>query len=684
MATESDIRQMKNLQRSWEQERARRQASEKRLNEALTLLQKTLKDREKYRNLVEDINAIIFATDKDGVIIYVSPIIHVYTGFRPDECIGLPFLDLVYSDDRKHLQKIYPKIVAGQLKSTEYRIRHKRHHFCWVKAFNRPNVIEGVFQGLRGVMVDITDRKKAEEAFRESEIKYQTIIENIEEGYFEVDLKGNLTFVNTPLCRIAGFSKSQLLYTNFREYTSRQTARIILRIFNRIYRTGIPLANQDFNAVKNEKNVVLEISAALARDRDGRPIGFRGMLRDITMRRRAEAELKELEKQLYHAQRMEAIGTLAGGIAHDFNNILMGMQGNVSLLLMRLPSHNPLTQKLKNVEQYIQNGAGLTRQLLDFARTKSRPMRISDLNFLIHKTARMFGRTKKEVEIDLSGLKSTWSVNVDSGQIEQVLVNLYVNAWQAMPGGGRLSLTTRNVELNRQSVHPFGMKPGQYVEAAVVDTGIGMDEATQQKVFTPFFTTKDRGRGTGLGLSSAYGIIKNHGGFMKVASKIGRGSCFSIYLPASEVPAETEREDHLEPIRGVGTILVVDDEQFITEITKEWLDELGYQVIEAPSGTAAVEIYRENRRTIDLVILDVVMPGMDGGETFERLQAIDPDVRVLLTSGYGYNKRAEEIVRRGCLGFISKPYNIIQLSEKIDKILGQSAGAPLQSRRQNK
>ncbi|MGD8243525.1 MAG: PAS domain S-box protein, partial [Desulfobacterales bacterium] len=372
MATDSDIRQMKNLQRSWEQERARRKASEKRLNEALTLLQKTLKDREKYRNLVEDINAIIFATDKDGVIIYVSPIIHAYTGFRPDECIGLPLLDLVYSGDRKHLQKIYPKIVAGQLKSTEYRIRHKRHHFCWVKAFNRPNVTEGVFQGLRGVMVDITDRKKAEEAFRESEIKYQTIIENIEEGYFEVDLKGNLTFVNTPLCRIAGFSKSQLLYTNFRKYTSRPTARILLRIFNRIYRTGIPLANQDFNAVKKGKTVVLEISAALARDRDGRPIGFRGMLRDITMRRRAEAELKELEKQLYHAQRMEAIGTLAGGIAHDFNNILMGMQGNVSLLLMRLPSHNPLTQKLKNVEQYIQNGAGLTRQLLDFARTKSR------------------------------------------------------------------------------------------------------------------------------------------------------------------------------------------------------------------------------------------------------------------------------------------------------------------------
>ncbi len=679
---DSEARQIKNLQRALEEERQRRRGNEKRLTEALTLLQKTLKDREKFRNLVEDINAIIFATDQDGIIVYVSPIIHAYTGFRPDECVGLPFLDLVYPDDREHLRKIYPKIVAGQLKSTEYRIRHKRHHFCWVKAFNRPTITEGVFKGLRGVMVDITDRKKAEDAFRDSESKHQAIIESIEEGYFEVDLKGNLTFLNTHLCRIVGFSKSQLLFTNYRQYTSRRTARILFRIFNRVFRTGISLANQDFNATTKGRNITLEISASLVRDRDARPVGFRGMLRDITLRKRAEAELKELERQLYHAQRMEAIGTLAGGIAHDFNNILMGMQGNVSLVQMRMPARNPLTQKLKNVEQYIQNGAGLTRQLLDFARTKPRPTRISDLNFLIHKTARMFGRTKKEIQIDFSGLKATWTVNVDSGQIEQVLVNLYVNAWQAMPGGGDLILTTRNVELNRQTVHPFGMKPGKYIEAAVIDTGIGMDEITRQKIFTPFFTTKERGRGTGLGLSSAYGIIKNHGGFFKVSSRVGRGSKFSIYLPATEAPAEREQESNLEPVHGAGTILVVDDEKFITEITREWLGELGYDVIEAPSGSAAVEIYQERKAAIDLVILDVVMPGMDGGETFERLQSIDPNVRVLLTSGYGFNKRAEEIVAMGCYGFISKPYNILQLSQKIGRLLGFCDESSPQNRQQ--
>lgn len=682
MTTDSEARQIKHLKRTLEQERIRRRASEKKLTEALTLLQKTLKAREKFRNLVEDINAIIFATDQNGIIVYVSPIIHAYTGFRPDECVGLPFIDLVYPEDRRHLEKIYPKIVTGQLKSIEYRIRHKRHHFCWVKTFNRPTITEGVFRGIRGVMVDITDRKKAEEAFRDSEIKHQTIIESIEEGYFEVDLKGNLTFVNTPLSRIAGFSKTQLLFTNFRDYTSRSTARILFRIFSRVFRTGIPLANQDFEAVKSGKKIILEISASLVRNRDAQPIGFRGMLRDITLRCRAEAERKELEKQLYHAQRMEAIGTLAGGIAHDFNNILMGMQGNVSLVQMRMPPNNPLNQKLKNIEQYIQNGAGLTRQLLDFARTKPRPTRISDLNFFIQKTARMFGRTKKEVQIDLSGLKATWTVNMDSGQIEQVLINLYVNAWQAMPGGGELTLTTGNVELNRQTVHPFGMKPGKYVQATVNDSGIGMDENTRQKIFTPFFTTKERGRGTGLGLSSAYGIIKNHGGFFKVASSVGRGSQFSIFLPAAEGTAEMEPEARREPVRGTGTILVVDDEKFIAEITREWLCELGYHVIEAPSGSAAVAIYEEQKEVIDLVILDVVMPGMDGGETFDKLHSIDPGVRVLLTSGYGFNKRAEKIVAKGCAGFISKPYNIIHLSEKIGELNGYMDDDSLPRRQQ--
>ena len=657
------------LRDALEKETRKRLELEHQLNEALTLLQKTMKDREKFRNLVEDINAVIFATDPKGVVVYISPIIYAFTGIRPEEFMGREFMTVIHPEDQRRLQKSHERVISGGLQSIEYRIRHKHHGYCWVRSFSRPLLNNGIFRGLRGVMVDITGLKSAEAAYRESEQRYQTIVESIEEGYFEVDLKGYLSFVNNPLCRIVGYSRDQLQFTHFRKYFPRATAHYLFRLFNRVYRSGIATTNQDFEAHRNGQRMILEISASLVSDREGLPTGFRGMLRDITHLRRAEEERQELEEQLHHAQRLEAIGTLAGGIAHDFNNILMGMQGNISLLLMRTPPANPLLEKVRNIERYIKDGAGLTRQLLDFARTKQRQTLVTDLNELIRKTAKMFGRTKREITIHTSRLAASWPVKVNPGQIEQVLMNLFVNAWQAMPDGGRLTIETKDCQLDMKSVHPFGLNPGRYVRVNVLDTGIGMTEAILPKIFNPFFTTKERGRGTGLGLSSAYGIVKNHRGFIKAASREGEGSEFTLFLPASASPVQSETKTMLEPLRGAGTIMVVDDERFIIEITSEWLRELGYQVIEAASGQEALAFYESRNEAIDLVILDVVMPGMDGGETFGRLQAIDPDVKVLLISGYGLEGKAAEIRGRGCRGFIQKPFTIIQLSEKIKSIL---------------
>jgi PAS domain S-box-containing protein len=662
---------IEDLSQALENETRKRQALEHQLSEALTLLQNTMKDREKFRNLVEDTTAVIFATDPKGMIVYISPIIHAFTGMYPEDLVGREFMTLIHPEDQRRLQKVHERVITGDLRSIEYRIRHKHHGYCWVRSFSRPLVNDGVFKGLRGVMVDISDLKSAEAAFRESEKKYQTIVESIEEGYFQVDLKGYLTFVNTPLCRIVGFSRDQLLLTHFRKYVSRPTARYLFGLFNRVFRSGIPATNQDFEVRRNDQRMILEISASPVTDQDGQPAGFRGMLRDITHLRRAEEERQELEEQLHHAQRIEAIGTLAGGIAHDFNNILMGMQGNISLMLMRMPPANPLIQKLRNMEQYVKDGASLTRQLLDFARTKQRQTAVTDLNELVRKTADMFGRTKREITIDTKRLSASWPVRVNPGQLEQVLMNLFVNAWQAMPEGGRLTIETEDDTLDMKSVHPFGLNPGRYVTIRVQDTGMGMTEALLPKIFNPFFTTKERGRGTGLGLSSAYGIIKNHRGFIKAASQVGKGSVFTIFLPASASPVRSETEIVLEPLSGAGTILVVDDERFITEITGEWLRELGYQVIGASSGQEALAIFETHRDAIDLVILDMVMPGMNGSETFDRLQAIDADVNVLLISGYGLDGKVEKIHGLGCRGFLQKPFTIIQLSEKIKSILAK-------------
>jgi two-component system cell cycle sensor histidine kinase/response regulator CckA len=661
------------IQRILAEEIRDRESVEAKLGEALVLLRRTLASREKYRRLVEDINAVIYATDAAGNVTYISPIIQSFTGLAPDDIIGHPFQEFILPPDRPVIREAYERVKVGDLRSTEYRLAHKSFGACWVRSFSRPVHDEGAFMGLRGVLVDISERKAAEQAVRETETKYQTIIESIEEGYFEVDLRGTLTFVNTPLSRILDCPRERLLQSSFRDYMTEGSAATLQRVFGRVHTTGEPVINHEFEALRNDRSLALELSASLLRDGENRPVGFRGIIRDVSERLRTEAERKELEKQLHHAQRMEAIGTLAGGIAHDFNNILMGMQGNISLLLMRLDGDDPVAEKLRTLEEYIQDGAGLTRQLLDFAKGGQRRSQAVNLTDLILKTAQMFGRTHKEIAIDTSGLRATRNVAVDRGQIEQVLLNLYLNAWQAMRGGGQLGLETEDLTIDAPMSQSIGIGPGHYVRVRVRDDGAGMEESILQKIFDPFFTTKERGRGTGLGLSSAYGIIKNHGGLIQVLSHPGAGSTFVLYLPATTLSAVIETRAPAAPVKGAGTILVVDDEEFIIEIAREWLTELGYQVLDARSGAEALELFRGRQDAIDLVLLDLVMPGMDGGETFDRLQAIKPAVRVLLTSGYSIDGRAGEIRKRGCQGFIQKPFTIGQLSEKIRGILAGNA-----------
>jgi two-component system cell cycle sensor histidine kinase/response regulator CckA len=281
----------------------------------------------------------------------------------------------------------------------------------------------------------------------------------------------------------------------------------------------------------------------------------------------------------------------------------------------------------------------------------------------------MFGRTRKEITIRTDYEQSVWTLEVDQCQLEQVLLNLCVNAGHAMPEGGNLHLRTRNVVLRDEDVRPFGMEPGKYVRIAVEDSGIGMDQTTQRRIFEPFFTTKEMGRGTGLGLASAYGIIKNHGGFIDVESKKGEGTTFSIYLPASEKEIPNKREVPSEILRGTESVLLVDDEEMIIEVGQEILQEMGYKVLSAKTGQEAVDLYAKNKGQIDMVILDMIMPGMGGGETFDKIKEMHPEAKVLLSSGYSVEGQASEILARGCNGFIQKPFSVKKLSQTIRQVL---------------
>jgi signal transduction histidine kinase/ActR/RegA family two-component response regulator len=388
------------------------------------------------------------------------------------------------------------------------------------------------------------------------------------------------------------------------------------------------------------------------------------------LKERLEGEI-QLQKKLAESDKFRALGLMASGVAHDFNNLLMGIQGNASLMLLDIDSSHPHHDRLTNIEQSVQAGAELTKQLLGFTKGGKHELKPTDLNGVVEKTSRMFAPTRKEIKICKKYQKDIWSVKVDRAQIEQVLLNLYVNAWQAMPAGGDLYLQTGNVILDNELVRAIDLKPGKYVKISVIDSGVGMDVTTRKRIFDPFFSTKKLGRGTGLGLASAYGIIKNHGGYINVLSEKGEGTTFTIYLPATEEKVMVQKKPTEQLIKGEETILLVDDEAMILEVGKQMLEKMGYKVMTADSGKRALEIYKMKRNDISLVILDIIMPEMGGSEIYDKMKKLNPNIKVLLSSGYSIDGEATEILKRGCNGFIQKPFSVSSLSVKLREILNK-------------
>jgi CheY-like chemotaxis protein len=352
----------------------------------------------------------------------------------------------------------------------------------------------------------------------------------------------------------------------------------------------------------------------------------------------------------------------------------MGIQGNTSLLLLDKGKIHRDYEKLKKIERYVEEGSDLTRQLVGFARSGKYEVKPTDLNELIEKTAGIFGRTRKEISIHTRFQDNLWVVEIDQGQMEQVLLSLFVNAMESMVEGGDITVETENVTLDQDDVAPYQTAPGEYVKVSVTDTGVGMDPETKQRVFDPFFSTREMGRGTGLGLAAAYGIIRSHGGMINVASEKGHGTTFNIHLPASMKEIQPERQVAEKASQGAPgggeTVLLIDDEEMIIDVGKQMLENLGYAVLIARSGQEGLAVYRRNRDRIQAVILDMVMPDMGGGETYDRLKEVNPNIRVLLSSGYSINGQATDLLNRGCNGFVQKPFNLKILSQKVREVIG--------------
>jgi PAS domain S-box-containing protein len=632
---------------------------------------------EKFRDLYDHAPVGYHEYDKEGRITKVNRTDLEMLGYTAEELIGQPIWKLNVGEEivrEQVLAKLAGALPPGQ--NLERIYKKKDGTIFPVLIQDRLTLDEkGQISGIRCTIQDITEHKQSEEALRQSEERYRTILENIEDGYYEVDLPGNFTFFNDSLCRMLGYSRDELIGMGNDRYTDQENRKKLFQAFNRVYRTGEPVKGFDWEVIRKDgRKLYGEVSVSLIRSSTGEPVGFRGIARDITERKRAEKEMAALQEQLTQSQKMEAVGRLAGGIAHDFNNLLTVIKGYTQLSLLDLKENNPLWENIQEIQKATERAANLTRQLLAFSRRQILDPKVLDLNSLLRDTEKMLRRMiGEDIELVTRLSEGLGKVKIDPGQIEQVVLNLAVNARDAMPSGGKLTIETANAQSDEgYALTHLGLTPGHYVRLSVSDTGVGMSREVQEKAFDPFFTTKEKGKGTGLGLSTVHGIVTQSGGKIWVYSDPGHGTTFKIYFPTIEGELDTldgRNEPDSSP-RGSETVLLVEDESSVRDLANRLLKQQGYRVLEAANGEEALRLAQETvGERIHLLLTDVVLPQMSGKELADQLKTFRPDLKVLYTSGYTDFAVVHHGVLNSGTHFLQKPFSLKTLSQKVREAL---------------
>lgn len=521
---------------------------------------------------------------------------------------------------------------------------------------------------------DVTAQLMAERALRHSEERFKSFSENAPVIIFALDHSSAITYVNRAWHNTLGLPVSAVAGRNFAEFIAPEEREVCAKTFSKLIDSQQSTAELNLHLPHRDGSPRLfSISVTTNADAEGRKIGILGLAKDVTTERR-------LHEQLAQSQKMEAVGTLAGGVAHDFNNLLMGMQANISLIRLEVDSNTPVAKKLSRIEDQIQSGATLTRQLLGYARKGKYSVAALDINRLIEEALHVVQRANKNITTLCRNNEKRAYIKADKGQIELVLLNLFLNATDAMPEGGTLSVNTRLIPGDDLTLRWPEMEPGPHVELTINDTGIGMDASILKRIFEPFFTTKEMGRGTGLGLASVYGMVQNHYGNIQVNSRPKEGTTFTLLFPAL---LEVEPPKHVEePPMGMansgGNLLLVEDEPLILKYCREMIQSLGYHVVATNSGSSAIAIYEKESNAIDLVILDMVMPGMDGWQTYQALKRINPEIKVVITSGYAEDSRFDAILSHGCNRSLKKPYTLKELGNIIAETINPAEASPRQ------
>ena len=621
------------------------------------------------------LDMFFYVHDTEGVFTYLSPSVGKITGFPPEHWTSRYKDFLTANPINDSVRDYAERALAGGIPAPTYtcEVRHADGRPLLLEINEKPILKEGTVIGIQGVARDITEKKRLEEAILESRDNLTRILDQTPLAVTVLDAAGNLIDVNEAWLRLFGAAGRELVLGKLNVFHSAFIKRTGLADgFAAVYRgetVDVPAITVDPRSARPELPLdgverTVHVRMFPVFERNGKLVNVVAMMEDVTERRL-------LEEQLIQSQKMESIGLLAGGIAHDFNNILGGILGYASFVKTQVPKEDKIYPHLETIERSALRAAELTSQLLGFARGGKYVVGPLFINDLVRETAELLRGTIETTIMMKTGLDpSSPVIEADASQMQQVLMNLCVNARDAMPGGGELTITTMRLEAPDAFLRsiPEG-KGGPFVRIEIGDTGIGIDKAIRGKIFDPFFTTKEKGKGTGLGLATVYGIVKNHNGFINVESEIGAGTTFSVYLPAVDAPAVKLQEIEARPLGGRETILVVDDEETIRMLVKDILEEIGYSVLSAGDGFEALELYKERDGKIGLVILDMTMPGMGGRETFEKLKELNPHVRAILSTGYSEDERARQMLAMGVKAFVQKPYRIDDLASTVRRIL---------------
>jgi PAS domain S-box-containing protein len=639
----------------------------KRAEEALR------ESEERYRTLVDNSPVGIYRTTADGRILAGNPAFAQMLGYSSFEELASRNLNAPDFEPQYSRGQFTEKLEKeGRITGLESEWHRRDGSVILVRENARAIQDEaGRILYYEGTAEDITERKRAEAALWESEERFRSLVQNATVGIYRTTPQGRILMANPTLIKMLG-------YANFEELAARNLEEQGFdpghprRIFRELIERDGEVKGLEAAWVRQDGSTIfVRESARAARDASGNVLYYDGIVEDITDR-------KQLEQQLIQAQKMEAVGQLAGGVAHDFNNLLTIINGFATLLIQRTSLEDPRRGQLEEIVTAGERAASLTRQLLAFSRRQVLEPVVLDLNSLIANTEKMLRRLiGEDVEMVTTLQPDLGRVKVDAGQIEQVIMNLAVNARDAMPKGGRLLIETSNVEIDENYARSHApMMPGKYVMVVVSDTGCGMDQETQAHIFEPFFTTKEEGRGTGLGLATVYGIVKQSGGFIWVSSEPGRGSTFKVYLPRVEEVAATAApvEVPAEPAKGSETVLVVEDEEGVRSLVCEMLASHDYKVLDAAGAAQALQVAEQHTKPIHLLLTDVVMPQISGKELVKRLCALHPETKVLYMSGY----TDDAIVRQGNLeagtSFLQKPFSPEALLQKIREVLKRKPG----------